>query len=201
MIDSPTAFFTVGRSLRMATFFWHGYNIRARSYRLQGNDLKKLGINPAILPKGVEICLASRSYFRNIHNILKTEPDALQGIYIPGGHRKVMVPDDIGKLELTHEILHAVFDAIPLANQEEFSRLVAAGREREPESRFYRGVAGRSNSSRLIATEAFAFGGSKVIFERMGSEAVESDLGEVPPELKGYFERLVVDPRLLQAAA
>jgi hypothetical protein len=181
----------------MATFTWHGFNIRVRSYRLQGNDLRKLGINPVLLPQGVEICLASRSYFQNIHRILKTKPDALQGVYIPGGHRKVLVPDDISKLELIHEVLHAAFDGLPLSEREAFSHLVNESQKRTPESRFFKGVAQRTNGDRLFLTEVFAFAGTKVIFEKIGMGMVEKDLGEVPEALKTYFINNVVDPRLL----
>jgi hypothetical protein len=109
----------------------------------------------------------------------------------------VLVPEDISQIRLCHEVLHAVFDAVPHPEREAFSRLVNESQKRAPESRFFKGVAQRTNGDRLFLTEVFAFGGSKVIFERMGKDEVEKDLGAVPTELRDYFERNVVDPRLL----
>jgi len=144
--------------------------------------------------------LAMPFYFQSIRQIMGIEQGRLGGIYHPK-LGKVLVPEDISQLELCHETLHALFDAQSPAEQAAFSRLATGSLQRDPKSKFFKGVAQRTNGDRLFLTEVFAFAGTKVIFERMGKGEVERDLGDVPPELKGYFERLVVDPRLLQAAA
>ena len=180
----------------MATLFWHGFRIGLRSYQLQGEALRRIGINPNFCPKGVEVGLTTPFYFKSIRQIMGIGQDRLGGIYHPK-LGKVLVPEDISQIRLCHEVLHAVFDAVPHPEREAFSRLVNESQKRAPESRFFKGVAQRTNGDRLFLTEVFAFGGSKVIFERMGKDEVEKDLGAVPTELRDYFERNVVDPRLL----
>lgn len=59
-----------------------------------------------------------------------------------------------------------------------------------------RGVAFTERTQAFIG-EIFAYGGSMAIFSRMSAEHSEKDLGEVPEELRGYFERTVVHPGLL----
>lgn len=184
----------------MATLSWHGFKIRLRTYQLKGETLRKIGINPDYCPKGVEIGLTTPAYFRTIQQIMGIGNNRLGGIYHPR-LEKVLVPENISQIKLCHEVLHAAFDALPLSAREAFSHLVNESQKRTPESRFFKGVAQRTNGDRLFSTEVFAFAGTKVIFEKMGRGEVEHDLGEVPPELKGYFERSVVDPRLLPAAA
>ncbi len=206
----------------MATLTWYGFKIRVRSYQIKGEALRKIGINPEYLRSGVEVCLASPSYFRRINEILGTKPEALAGIYI-SRIKKVLVPDDIGRLELCHEILHALLDG---QRESLFPRLVieqvrlALTNVGDPSAvKFFREIAGRTNGgydlsdmirmdipglllhkkTRLFITEVFAFGGTKVIFERKGKKVVEKEMGEVPPELKAYFERNLFDPQLLEA--
>lgn len=182
----------------MATVTWHGFKLRVRAYQLKGETLRKIGINPEHFREGVEIFLASPAYFRCINELFGRKPGSLAGIYLPPA-RKILVSEDISRLELCHEVLHALFAAKSPAEQEAFSRLVREIAERDPDDKFFQGVCRRSNGDRVFITEVFAFAGTKVIFERMGVGMVEKDLAEVPPELKAYFERKVVDPQLLAA--
>jgi hypothetical protein len=54
-----------------------------------------------------------------------------------------------------------------------------------------------TEETQAFVAEVFAYGGSMAIFSRMSAEHSEKELGEVPAELKAYFERAVVHPRLL----
>lgn len=196
----------------MATLRWHGFPIRLRLYQLNGESLRKLGLNPNYWPRGVEIGLAMPRYFKSIMQIMGIGEGRLGGIYHPQ-LKKVLAPEDISQLELCHEVLHGLLDG---RQDGAFSRLVLDLVRAAKGSGFFSKVAERTNggynlttihrlsnhdlladkATRLFVTEVFAFAGTKVIFERMGKGEVERDLGEVPQKLKDYFERFVVDPRL-----
>jgi len=132
--------------------------------------------------------------------------------------RRIVVPEDVSLLTLCHEVLHDIYNSQnlddPRGERNGFSRMVVEHLQREAwqhpgsaEMKFFSGVAKRcsipydlekiTEEAQVFIGEVFAYGGAMTIMARLAPKESETELGQVPEQLKVYFERTLVHSRLL----